>query len=114
MSLCNIRQAGPVNLLSCTGSSRCGAGDKRLDAASGPLQSSIGGIHLSLLLSVGLKERFKTCVASVLPPKALGVCEGGRCLPEHLGLVVPMLLAQPPQRLWERGFGGIWQTSVSL
>lgn len=114
MSLCHIRQAGPVNLLSCTGSSRCGAGDKSLDAASDPLQSSIGGIHLSVLLSVGLKKHFKTCVASVLPPKALGMCEGEHCLPEYLGLVVPMLLAQPPQRLWERGFGGVWQTSVSL
>lgn len=114
MSLCNIGQAGPVNLLSCTGSSRCGAEDKRLDAASDPLQSSIGGIHLSVLLSVGLKKHFKMCVASMLPPKALGMCEGGHCLPKYLGSVVPMLLAQPPQRLWERGFRGVWQTSVCL
>lgn len=52
--------------------------------------------------------------ASPLPPKALGVCEGGCCLPEHLGLVVFMLLAQPPLRVWEQGFRGVWETSVRL
>lgn len=30
-------------------------------------------------------------VASALPLKALGVCEGRCCLPKHLGLVVLML-----------------------
>lgn len=70
MSLCCIRQAGPVNPPSCAGSSQSGAGDKRLDAASGPLWSGIGGIHLSILLSVGLKEHFKTCVFAPQLPAA--------------------------------------------
>lgn len=62
MSLCTIRQSGPVKLPSRAGISWCGVGDKRSDAASGHLQSIIGGVHLSILVSVRLKEHFKICV----------------------------------------------------